>query len=155
MLYNKLCVKHFRQDGHNWVKRKNGISVKESHEKLRINGEYVLTCCYTRGEDHPGFQRRLYWLLDSSSTTVLVRTRSSPFTCHRFFSFCEIHYTSSSGALLGHQRGESPSFYAACVPAAAKYAATAAEREHSECSAARCAVACPKCERDSPALRRL
>merc|ERR1711998_435750 len=72
MLYNKLCVKRFRQDGHNWVKRKNGISVKESHEKLRINGEYVLTCCYTRGEDQPKFQRRLYWLLDPGSNTVLV-----------------------------------------------------------------------------------
>jgi hypothetical protein len=70
-LFNKRLVK-FRKDGINWRKQKDGKTVRESHEKLKVGGVKVLSCCYTRAEENPAFQRRIYWLLDGDATTVLV-----------------------------------------------------------------------------------
>jgi len=70
-LFNKRLVK-FRKDGVNWRKQKDGKTVRESHEKLKVGGVKVLSCCYTRSADNPSFQRRIYWLLDGDSTIVLV-----------------------------------------------------------------------------------
>jgi len=62
----------FRKDGVNWRKQKDGKTVRESHEKLKVGGVKVLSCCYTRSADNLAFQRRIYWLLDGDPTTVLV-----------------------------------------------------------------------------------
>jgi len=62
----------FRKDGINWRKQKDGKTVRESHEKLKVGGVKVLSCCYTRSAEMPSFQRRIYWLLDGDATTVLV-----------------------------------------------------------------------------------
>jgi len=70
-LFNKRLVK-FRKDGINWRKQKDGKTVRESHEKLKVGGIKVLSCCYTRSSENPAFQRRIYWLLDGDPTTVLV-----------------------------------------------------------------------------------
>lgn len=70
-LFNKRLVK-FRKDGVNWKKQKDGKTVRESHEKLKVGGVKVLSCCYTRSADNSAFQRRIYWLLDGDPTTVLV-----------------------------------------------------------------------------------
>jgi len=70
-LFNKRLVK-FRKDGINWRKQKDGKTVRESHEKLKVGGVKVLSCCYTRSAEMPAFQRRIYWLLDGDATTVLV-----------------------------------------------------------------------------------
>jgi len=70
-LFNKRLVK-FRKDGVNWRKQKDGKTVRESHEKLKVGGVKVLSCCYTRSAENPAFQRRIYWLLDGDPTTVLV-----------------------------------------------------------------------------------
>jgi hypothetical protein len=51
LLFDKKATPHFRVDGHNWAKKKNGVSIKESHEKLRVNSEFVLSCCYSHGAD--------------------------------------------------------------------------------------------------------
>jgi len=56
----------------NWRKQKDGKTVRESHEKLKVGGVKVLSCCYTRSADNLSFQRRIYWLLDGDPTTVLV-----------------------------------------------------------------------------------
>jgi len=70
-LFNKRVVK-FRKDGVNWRKQKDGKTVRESHEKLKVGGVKVLSCCYTRSADNPSFQRRIYWLLDGDANVVLV-----------------------------------------------------------------------------------
>jgi hypothetical protein len=70
-LFNKRLVK-FRKDGVNWRKQKDGKTVRESHEKLKVGGVKVLSCCYTRSAENPAFQRRIYWLLDGDASTVLV-----------------------------------------------------------------------------------
>jgi len=70
-LFNKRLVK-FRKDGVNWRKQKDGKTVRESHEKLKVGGIKVLSCCYTRSAENPAFQRRIYWLLDGDPSTVLV-----------------------------------------------------------------------------------
>jgi len=70
-LFNKRLVK-FRKDGVNWRKQKDGKTVRESHEKLKVGGIKVLSCCYTRSAENLTFQRRIYWLLDGDPTTVLV-----------------------------------------------------------------------------------
>ena len=58
LLFNKKQTPHFRVDGHNWAKKRNGISIKESHEKLRVNSEFVLSCCYSRAADDNRFRVR-------------------------------------------------------------------------------------------------
>jgi len=70
-LFNKRLVK-FRKDGVNWRKQKDGKTVRESHEKLKVGGVKVLSCCYTRSAENPAFQRRIYWLLEGDASTVLV-----------------------------------------------------------------------------------
>jgi len=55
----------------NWRKQKDGKTVRESHEKLKVGGVKVLSCCYTRSADNLSFQRRIYWLLAGDPTTVL------------------------------------------------------------------------------------
>ncbi len=58
LLYDKKVTPHFRADGHSWAKKRNGVSIKESHEKLRVNSEFVLSCCYSRGADDGRFRVR-------------------------------------------------------------------------------------------------
>jgi len=35
-LYNLKAVKHFRNDGHSWKKKKYGKTLKETHGKLKV-----------------------------------------------------------------------------------------------------------------------
>ncbi|VAH45661.1 unnamed protein product [Triticum turgidum subsp. durum] len=64
VLYDRKVVRNFRKDGHNWKKKKDGKTVQEAHEKLKIGNEERVHVYYARGEDNPNFFRRCYWLLD-------------------------------------------------------------------------------------------
>ena len=50
IIYSRRYVNRFRQDGHLWQKKADGKTLRESHEKLRINGQAVINCCYSRSE---------------------------------------------------------------------------------------------------------
>ncbi|KAK9677629.1 hypothetical protein RND81_11G156700 [Saponaria officinalis] len=63
-LFDRKVLRYYRKDGHNWRKKKDGKTVKEAHEKLKVEGVDVLHCYYAHGEDRECFQRRSYWLLD-------------------------------------------------------------------------------------------
>ncbi|CAN4092556.1 unnamed protein product [Withania somnifera] len=63
-LFDRKVVRHFRKDGHHWRKKKDGETVKESHEKLKAGSIDVLDCYYVHGEDNKNFQRRSYWMLE-------------------------------------------------------------------------------------------
>lgn len=36
-LFNRKVLRYFRKDAHNWRKKKNGKTVKEAHEKLKVS----------------------------------------------------------------------------------------------------------------------
>ena len=81
LVYDRAVVKHFRRDNHEWKKKRDGKTVREDHEKLKIDGVKLLTCCYAHGEAMPSFHRRIYWLLPpvegSESDEVMPRCDES------------------------------------------------------------------------------
>ncbi|KAE9604822.1 hypothetical protein Lal_00010941 [Lupinus albus] len=95
-LFNRRVLRFFRRDGYNWRKKKDGTTVGEAHERLKVANVEILNCYYAHGEDNPTFHRRSYWILDpaydhivlvhyrqttqdkSSSGPVMQSTTSSP-----------------------------------------------------------------------------
>ncbi|XP_050291132.1 calmodulin-binding transcription activator 3-like [Quercus robur] len=75
-LFNRKELRCFRKDGYNWTKKRDGKTVMEAHEKLKVGGIEVLNCYYARGEENKNLQRRSYWLLQGElSHVVLVHYR--------------------------------------------------------------------------------
>jgi hypothetical protein len=35
-LFDRKVLRYFRKDGHNWRKKKDGKTVKEAHERLKV-----------------------------------------------------------------------------------------------------------------------
>ncbi|TVU37808.1 hypothetical protein EJB05_11144 [Eragrostis curvula] len=71
-LFDRKILRYFRKDGHNWRKKKDGKTVKEAHEKLKVGSVDVLHCYYAHGEDNSNFQRRTYWLLDEGFMNIVL-----------------------------------------------------------------------------------
>ncbi|XP_022857404.1 calmodulin-binding transcription activator 2-like isoform X2 [Olea europaea var. sylvestris] len=63
-LFDRKELRYFRKDGHNWRKKKDGKTVREAHEKLKVGSIDMLHCYYAHGEDNENFQRRSYWMLE-------------------------------------------------------------------------------------------
>ncbi|CAO2813861.1 unnamed protein product [Amaranthus hypochondriacus] len=63
-LFDRKVLRYFRKDGHNWRKKKDGKTIKEAHEKLKVDSVDMLHCYYAHGDDNECFQRRSYWLLE-------------------------------------------------------------------------------------------
>ncbi|XVE93132.1 hypothetical protein REPUB_Repub01dG0163900 [Reevesia pubescens] len=63
-LFDRKVLRYFRKDGHSWRKKKDGKTVKEAHEKLKVGSIDVLHCYYAHGEENENFQRRSYWMLE-------------------------------------------------------------------------------------------
>ncbi|KAL9226412.1 hypothetical protein vseg_002230 [Gypsophila vaccaria] len=77
-LFNKRVLRFFRKDGHNWRKKKDGRTVGEAHERLKVGNAEALNCYYAHGEDNPSFQRRSYWMLEPAyEHIVLVHYRET------------------------------------------------------------------------------
>ncbi|KAM7269197.1 hypothetical protein ACFE04_024694 [Oxalis oulophora] len=62
-LFNKRVLRFFRRDGHNWRKKRDGRTVGEAHERLKVGNVEALNCYYAHGEHENHFQRRCYWML--------------------------------------------------------------------------------------------
>ncbi|KAG8372901.1 hypothetical protein BUALT_Bualt12G0115300 [Buddleja alternifolia] len=78
VLFDRKMLRNFRKDGHNWKKKKDGKTVKEAHEHLKVGNEERIHVYYAHGEDKPTFVRRCYWLLDKSlEHIVLVHYRET------------------------------------------------------------------------------
>ncbi|XP_048435443.1 uncharacterized protein LOC108868362 isoform X2 [Pyrus x bretschneideri] len=74
--FDKNVQRHFRKDGYEWKKTKDGKIVKEAHEKLKVEGVDAVHCYYAHREDDNDFQRRIYWLVDKNlSNMVLIHYR--------------------------------------------------------------------------------
>ncbi|KAL0684663.1 hypothetical protein Bca4012_051511 [Brassica carinata] len=67
----RKVLRYFRKDGHNWRKKKDGETVKEAHEKLKVGSIDVLHCYYAHEEDNENFQRRCYWMLEQELMHVV------------------------------------------------------------------------------------
>ncbi|KAK8656459.1 hypothetical protein V6N13_098409 [Hibiscus sabdariffa] len=63
-LFDRKVLRYFRKDGHNWRKKKDGKTVKEAHEKLKVGSVDMLHCYYAHGEENENLQRRSYWMLE-------------------------------------------------------------------------------------------
>ena len=40
-LFDRKVLRYFRKDGHNWRKKKDGKTVKEAHEKLKVSKYFI------------------------------------------------------------------------------------------------------------------
>ncbi|KAE8724548.1 Calmodulin-binding transcription activator 4 [Hibiscus syriacus] len=77
-LFNKRVLRFFRKDGHSWRKKKDGRTVGEAHERLKVGNAETLNCYYAHGEQNPTFQRRSFWMLDPAyEHIVLVHYRET------------------------------------------------------------------------------
>lgn len=43
-LFDRKILRYFRKDGHNWRKKKDGKTVREAHEKLKVS-QHMISCC--------------------------------------------------------------------------------------------------------------
>lgn len=71
-LFNKRVLRFFRKDGHNWRKKKDGRTVGEAHERLKVGNVEAVNCYYAHGEQNPNFQRRSYWMLDPAHEHIVL-----------------------------------------------------------------------------------
>uniref|UniRef100_A0A1D1ZLF8 Calmodulin-binding transcription activator 3 n=1 Tax=Anthurium amnicola TaxID=1678845 RepID=A0A1D1ZLF8_9ARAE len=71
-LFDRKVLRYFRKDGHNWRKKKDGKTVKEAHERLKVGSIDVLHCYYAHGEENENFQRRSYWLLEEDFMHIVL-----------------------------------------------------------------------------------
>ncbi|XP_028756699.1 calmodulin-binding transcription activator 5-like isoform X2 [Neltuma alba] len=72
VLFDRKKLRNFRKDGHNWKKKKDGKTVKEAHEHLKVGNEERIHVYYAHGEENPHFVRRCYWLLDKSLEHIVL-----------------------------------------------------------------------------------
>ncbi|CAH9055104.1 unnamed protein product [Cuscuta europaea] len=78
VFFDRKKLRNFRKDGHNWKKKKDGKTVKEAHEHLKVGNEERIHVYYAHGEDNLTFVRRCYWLLDKTlEHIVLVHYRET------------------------------------------------------------------------------
>ncbi|KAK9080028.1 hypothetical protein SSX86_001703 [Deinandra increscens subsp. villosa] len=78
VLFDRKMLRNFRRDGHNWKKKKDGKTVKEAHEHLKVGNDERIHVYYAHGEDQSTFVRRCYWLLDKNlEHIVLVHYRDT------------------------------------------------------------------------------
>ncbi|GMP57037.1 hypothetical protein CsSME_00021291 [Camellia sinensis var. sinensis] len=78
VLFDRKMLRNFRKDGYNWKKKKDGKTVKEAHEHLKVGNEEKIHVYYAHGEDNSTFVRRCYWLLDKTlEHIVLVHYRET------------------------------------------------------------------------------
>lgn len=71
-LFDRKVLRYFRKDGHNWRKKKDGKTVKEAHERLKVGSVDMLHCYYAHGEENEKFQRRSYWLLEADLMNIVL-----------------------------------------------------------------------------------
>ncbi|PRQ48646.1 putative transcription factor CG1-CAMTA family [Rosa chinensis] len=80
-LVDRKKVKHYKRDGHNWRKKKDGKTVMEGNEKLKVGHVHKLRCYYAPGEENKNFKRRIYSMLEEDlKHIVLVHYREEEST---------------------------------------------------------------------------
>ncbi|XP_024185065.2 calmodulin-binding transcription activator 2 isoform X1 [Rosa chinensis] len=87
-LVDRKKVKHYKRDGHNWRKKKDGKTVMEGNEKLKVGHVHKLRCYYAPGEENKNFKRRIYSMLEEDlKHIVLVHYREEEVMLYSIISF--------------------------------------------------------------------
>uniref|UniRef100_A0A914ZVJ3 CG-1 domain-containing protein n=1 Tax=Parascaris univalens TaxID=6257 RepID=A0A914ZVJ3_PARUN len=63
-LFKRLDGIHFKQDGYEWKRRKEGKLIREDHVKLKVQKCETIAGSYVHSAVVPSFHRRIYWLFD-------------------------------------------------------------------------------------------
>ncbi|RDY11839.1 Calmodulin-binding transcription activator 4, partial [Mucuna pruriens] len=122
-LFNRRVLRFFRKDGHNWRKKKDGRTVGEAHERLKVGNVEILNCYYAHGEENRTFQRRSYWMLQPEyDHVVLVHYRetsegklnSEPVT--QLSSGSSPVFSQSHSSYTTHNPGTTSMFGDSCEP---------------------------------------
>uniref|UniRef100_A0ACD5UXH9 Uncharacterized protein n=1 Tax=Avena sativa TaxID=4498 RepID=A0ACD5UXH9_AVESA len=71
-LYNRRVNRFFRKDGYAWRRKKDGRTVGEAHERLKVRNIDALSCYYAHGEKNPCFQRRCFWMLEPAYDHIVL-----------------------------------------------------------------------------------
>ena len=71
-LFSRKKCRAFRNDKHNWRKKNDNKTIKETHEKLKVKDKETLNCYYAHAENADGLQRRCYWILDKQFDDVVL-----------------------------------------------------------------------------------
>eukprot|EP00586_Coscinodiscus_wailesii_P004074 CAMPEP_0172488404 /NCGR_PEP_ID=MMETSP1066-20121228/17906_1 /TAXON_ID=671091 /ORGANISM="Coscinodiscus wailesii, Strain CCMP2513" /LENGTH=259 /DNA_ID=CAMNT_0013255595 /DNA_START=57 /DNA_END=833 /DNA_ORIENTATION=+ len=72
LLFDRNLTTNYKEDGYNWIKKRNSSKVREDHVKLRTDGEYRVAGVYCHCSNPVSLHRRAYHLLDP--TTGVTRT---------------------------------------------------------------------------------
>lgn len=51
-LFNKRVLRYFRKDGHSWRKKKDGRTVGEAHERLKVTIDGKMSCLLNNANDN-------------------------------------------------------------------------------------------------------
>ncbi|KAL4443670.1 hypothetical protein ABPG75_011407 [Micractinium tetrahymenae] len=71
-LFDRRVCRFFRRDGHNWRKKPDGKTIRETHEKLKVGNTETLNCYYAHADQDDGLQRRCYWQLDPEREHIVL-----------------------------------------------------------------------------------
>ena len=67
LLYDRVAVRNYKVDGHDWVrKRSNQTKIREDHVKLRHHGEYRIGGTYVHSAEVDTLHRRVYRLIKTN-----------------------------------------------------------------------------------------
>ncbi|KAL6767704.1 hypothetical protein ACKKBF_B36315 [Auxenochlorella protothecoides x Auxenochlorella symbiontica] len=80
-LIDRSSCRTFRKDQHQWRKKPDNKTVRETHEKLKVGTTERLNCYYAHADQQDQLQRRCYWLLEQQyEYAVLVHYLNAPST---------------------------------------------------------------------------
>mmetsp|Transcript_11942 Transcript_11942/g.17909 ORF Transcript_11942/g.17909 Transcript_11942/m.17909 type:complete len:1083 (-) Transcript_11942:115-3363(-) len=71
LLFNRSITRNYKDDGHQWIRKRNSNKVREDHVKLRVGGKFRVSGCYVHSSGASTFHRRAYHLLNPDSGTAL------------------------------------------------------------------------------------
>jgi len=71
-LYSKSEVENYRVDGHDYVRKKDSLAVRQDTVKLRLEGQERIYACHVHSAKVKTFHRRLYWDMQNKDNIILV-----------------------------------------------------------------------------------
>lgn len=92
LLYDRSMTRNYKDDGHQWIKKRNSHKVREDHVKLRVGGKFRVSGCYVHSNNMPSFHRRAYHLLCPDTGTALYPVTSASKNKNRIPSLVLVHY---------------------------------------------------------------
>jgi hypothetical protein len=92
LLYDRSITRNYKDDGHQWIKKRNSHKVREDHVKLRVGGKFRVSGCYVHSNNMPSFHRRAYHLLCPDTGTALYPVTSASKNKNRIPSLVLVHY---------------------------------------------------------------